>query len=273
MMLRPRPGIMDIAPYRGGDSRLAAAPDGKTLLMDVEMAEQERAVYEWVKANQPHLYLDWQPFQHPQLGAIEIGGWDELHLWSNAPENMLLAEVKPHAEFAVYQALCSPRLEVLKASATSIGEGAWRVEVGVANTGWLPTYISQHARAKKLVLPTVASLSGAEVVDGITAKMIRRHPHVFGDAAARTAGGEIDVCDDVMLAVALNDALAQPAGRAPGASAGEIDVGDDVMLAIARHWGIPARYVSGYLFTRGDAGHRSSADATHAWIEAFGSSI
>jgi MazG family protein len=28
----------------------------------------------------------------------------------------------------------------------------------------------------------------ADVVDAITAKMIRRHPHVFGDAAARTAG-------------------------------------------------------------------------------------
>jgi MazG family protein len=28
----------------------------------------------------------------------------------------------------------------------------------------------------------------ADVVDGITAKMIRRHPHVFGDEAARSAG-------------------------------------------------------------------------------------
>jgi transglutaminase-like putative cysteine protease len=42
-----------------------------------------------------------------------------------------------------------------------------------------------------------------------------------------------------------------------------------VMLAIARHWGIPARYVSGYLFTKRDAGDRSAADATHAWVEAF----
>src|SRR5262245_12809297 len=28
----------------------------------------------------------------------------------------------------------------------------------------------------------------ADVVDGITTKMIRRHPHVFGDEAVRTAG-------------------------------------------------------------------------------------
>jgi transglutaminase-like putative cysteine protease len=42
-----------------------------------------------------------------------------------------------------------------------------------------------------------------------------------------------------------------------------------IMLATARLWGIPARYVSGYLYTKRDAGDRSAADATHAWLEAF----
>jgi transglutaminase-like putative cysteine protease len=42
-----------------------------------------------------------------------------------------------------------------------------------------------------------------------------------------------------------------------------------IMIATARGWGIPTRYVSGYLFTKRDAGDRSSAAATHAWVEAF----
>jgi transglutaminase-like putative cysteine protease len=42
-----------------------------------------------------------------------------------------------------------------------------------------------------------------------------------------------------------------------------------IMLAICRHWGIPARYVSGYLFTDRKAGDRSDPDATHAWVEIF----
>jgi transglutaminase-like putative cysteine protease len=42
-----------------------------------------------------------------------------------------------------------------------------------------------------------------------------------------------------------------------------------VMLAILRGWGVPARYVSGYLFTDRKAGDRSDPDATHAWVEAF----
>ena len=41
-----------------------------------------------------------------------------------------------------------------------------------------------------------------------------------------------------------------------------------IMIAIARSWGIPARYVSGYLHHRGRK-DRSSEDATHAWVEAY----
>lgn len=42
-----------------------------------------------------------------------------------------------------------------------------------------------------------------------------------------------------------------------------------IMLAICRNWGIPARYVSGYLFTDRKQGDRSDPDATHAWVEVF----
>ncbi|HEX6860145.1 MAG TPA: transglutaminase family protein [Caulobacteraceae bacterium] len=42
-----------------------------------------------------------------------------------------------------------------------------------------------------------------------------------------------------------------------------------IMLAICRSWGIPARYVSGYLFNDKKHGDRSDPDATHAWVEVF----
>lgn len=42
-----------------------------------------------------------------------------------------------------------------------------------------------------------------------------------------------------------------------------------VMITICREWGLPARYVSGYLFTDRKAGDRSDPDATHAWVEVF----
>jgi transglutaminase-like putative cysteine protease len=42
-----------------------------------------------------------------------------------------------------------------------------------------------------------------------------------------------------------------------------------VMLGLARGLGIPARYVSGYLFHRTSGYDRSASDASHAWVEAY----
>ena len=42
-----------------------------------------------------------------------------------------------------------------------------------------------------------------------------------------------------------------------------------IMLALVRKIGIPARYISGYLYHQKDEGDRSDVDASHAWIEAW----
>lgn len=42
-----------------------------------------------------------------------------------------------------------------------------------------------------------------------------------------------------------------------------------LMIAIARSWGIPSRYVSGYLHNTGRAGERVTAGASHAWVECW----
>jgi transglutaminase-like putative cysteine protease len=42
-----------------------------------------------------------------------------------------------------------------------------------------------------------------------------------------------------------------------------------IAITIARSWGIPARYVSGYLHHRSKNQDRSGEDATHAWMEAY----
>ena len=40
-----------------------------------------------------------------------------------------------------------------------------------------------------------------------------------------------------------------------------------VMIAIARSWGIPTRYVSGYMHLTGKHGEQVAETATHAWVE------
>ena len=39
------------------------------------------------------------------------------------------------------------------------------------------------------------------------------------------------------------------------------------MIAVARSWGIPSRYVSGYLHDSGDSIHQTADNASHAWVE------
>lgn len=41
------------------------------------------------------------------------------------------------------------------------------------------------------------------------------------------------------------------------------------MIALLRHIGIPARYVSGYLYRSQESHDRSTPDVSHAWVEAF----
>ena len=68
-------------------------------------------------------YVDWYPFEHPQLGPVEIGGWDLVRFWFNPPLSRLEEEVKPHADFAVYLALVSPRLEIRSFESEPVADG------------------------------------------------------------------------------------------------------------------------------------------------------
>jgi hypothetical protein len=125
---------------------------------------EELAVLQWADQHHPEMCTAWYPFDHPQLGAVELGGWDDMCTWTNPPLGLLKAEVHGHADFAIHQALAAPELEILHTAAVALGGDTWRVEVGIANTGWLPTCVSDKARKAKLVLPIAAQLDGAEVV-------------------------------------------------------------------------------------------------------------
>ena len=114
-------------------------------------------------------YVDWYPFEHPQLGSVELGGWDELGFFANPPFSRLEHELTPHADFALFHTLVFPRLAVRSFTAMSIADGAHRVELVVDNTGWLPTYVTQQAMEKRAVRPIEVVLElpdGARIVRG-----------------------------------------------------------------------------------------------------------
>jgi murein tripeptide amidase MpaA len=114
-------------------------------------------------------FVDWYPFEHPQLGPVELGGWDFFRTWSNAPPEVMHEEIAPHADFAVLHALSSPRLALHSVDVAVVGDRVWRVRAVVQNEGWMPTQVTEKALERKVVRPVEAELTlpdGAEIVQG-----------------------------------------------------------------------------------------------------------
>jgi murein tripeptide amidase MpaA len=144
-------------------------------------------------------YVSWYPFDHPQLGPVELGGWDKLAAFRNPPAKYLEREVKRFPGWLTWQALTLPRLEVLKTEVQALGPETWRVRLAVHNTGYLPTYVTRRALERKvmrgvvyeIVLPEGAAIvSGKPRVEGgqlegrankVSLQAFLPHPEVTGD--------------------------------------------------------------------------------------------
>ena len=130
-------------------------------------------------------HVDWKPFMHPQLGEVEIGGWDKLNFWRNPPPQLREKEVERFPKWMNQIALSLPKLELLRTEVRALGPDTWRVRFAVGNSGWLPAHVTKRALDRKVVrgvifeihLPvndaTVSLVSGKERIEG---------PHLEGHA-------------------------------------------------------------------------------------------
>lgn len=104
-------------------------------------------------------YVDWYTFKHPQLGNVELGGWDSMNMWTNPPLEFLEKEISPFPEWIVWHALISPRLVLLETKVTSLGADSYRVRVVLQNEGWLPTYVTKKALERRLTRGIIVELT------------------------------------------------------------------------------------------------------------------
>jgi murein tripeptide amidase MpaA len=162
-------------------------------------------------------YVAWQAFEHPQLGPVEIGGWDKMNYWRNPPPQLREREVARFPEWMERIALSLPKLELLRADCERLGPDTWRVRFAVANGGWLPAYVTKRALERKVVrgvrfeiiLPDGATLvGGAPRIEG---------PQLEGHGARTSTLAFLQPKD-----VTADRALAEWVVRAPAGTALEL---------------------------------------------------
>ncbi len=123
-------------------------------------------------------HVDWRPFHHPQLGPVEIGGWDKMNFWRNPPPHLREREAARFPRWMNQIALSLPKLELLRTEVRALGPDTWRVRLAVANSGYLPAYVTKRALERKVVRgvmfeihlpagnPELSLVSGKERMEG-----------------------------------------------------------------------------------------------------------
>lgn len=108
------------------------------------------------------LFKEWTPFDHPELGRVEIGGWRKH---SSPPEGRYLRdESERHHAFNLMMAEALPLLEIDGVEVDDLGGNVYRVKAGVRNTGLIPTATEMQKMVERAI-PVKATLTADRVLE------------------------------------------------------------------------------------------------------------
>jgi len=108
-------------------------------------------------------YSEWTPFNHPQYGEVELGGWRKLTSRIN-PRFMSMELFHRNMAFTLHHADEMPLMKMGETKVESVGGDLYRVWVDVTNERLIPT-ITARAMNNRVVRPDLLSVTGdVEVV-------------------------------------------------------------------------------------------------------------
>ncbi len=124
----------------------------------------------------------WRPFDHPQLGRVEIGGIDpRVGIW-NPPYHELPPICASQAQVLLRVAAMAPRLAIAKIERQPLPGDTTRVDVQLVNDGYLGSY--GLTSSKKLdfneALYATCVADGCELVDPGSAYQVLGHLDGWG---------------------------------------------------------------------------------------------
>lgn len=120
-------------------------------------------------------FVDWAPFDHPEYGQVEMGGWKKLSGRVN-PRFMSMELFHRNMAFTLWHADQMPLMRMGQAEVERVQGDVWRVRVPITNERLIPT-ITVRARENHVVRPDLITVDGG--VNVITAGWVQ-NVHVPG---------------------------------------------------------------------------------------------
>ena len=130
--------------------------------------------------NQSRIFRAWRKVRHPQLGEVEVGGLDLLVGISNPPFEMLAAVCGQHSAAFLRVAALVPRVQVEVVAQEKLAANLTRIEVRVANRGYLGTYGLSSAKKLKHAEPLRLSAEGQGIKVTVPAGAAAQIGHLDG---------------------------------------------------------------------------------------------
>ncbi len=120
---------------------------------------------------QGELFKEWEKFDHPQFGEVEIGGWVKMS--SRLPHPFMLHDlVHRNASVVLHSAQNTPEVKLEIVEVEKMDANLHQVKIRLHNKNGLPSMTAQ-AFNRKLYRPDMLSVTGAKVVAG--GKITDRH--------------------------------------------------------------------------------------------------
>lgn len=143
--------------------------------------EDDQKILNWVRENcGDDAYVDWYAFGHPQLGQVELGGWNHMYTWRNPPPEFLVGEASRNLAFILSLAEMLPHLSIANLEVTALDDQTYHLRLLVENTGYLPTFTSQQGKKRKSVRPVRVDLTLPEEAEILSGKPRHELGHLEG---------------------------------------------------------------------------------------------
>lgn len=125
-------------------------------------------------------FINWTPFRHPQLGNLEIGGWNWKFTSKNPPVEYLGEECERVTGMLLKQANFLPELQKKAVRIEPFSETIFRLSVTVENAGFLPTFIVEKALENSVAKPVTASIRADGPFELLQGGQIQELGHLEG---------------------------------------------------------------------------------------------